>query len=157
MIGGIPQNRDESFIGRRYTVLAAGASCATAASSSLGNKGQQAAARETRASKQQPGKQGPASSSPGNMGHQAAARETRASKQQPGKQGPASSSPGNKGQQAAARETRASKRQKVAFSPGAVSVVPGASSTLGWSDFHFLAIFENGHIAIDWLYFYEFN
>ena len=29
--------------------------------------------------------------------------------------------------------------------------------TLGWSDFHFLAIFENGHIAIDWLYFYEFN
>ena len=29
--------------------------------------------------------------------------------------------------------------------------------TSGWSDFHFFAIFENGHIAIDWLYFYEFN
>ena len=26
-----------------------------------------------------------------------------------------------------------------------------------WSDFHFFAIFENGHIAFDWLYFYEFN
>ena len=29
---------------------------------------------------------------------------------------------------------------------------------IGWSDFHFFAIFKNGHIAIDWLYFfYEFN
>ena len=32
--------------------------------------------------------------------------------------------------------------------------LPGA---LGWSDFHFFEIFENGQIAIDWLYFYEFN
>ena len=31
------------------------------------------------------------------------------------------------------------------------------SCRVGWSDFHFLAIFENGHIAINWLYFYEFN
>ena len=84
------------------------------------SKQQQAAARETRASKQQPGKQGPASSSLGNKGQQ-----------QPGKQGPA-----------AAWETRASKRQKVAFSPGAESVVPGASSTLGWSDFHFFSDFR---------------
>ena len=30
-------------------------------------------------------------------------------------------------------------------------------SILGWSFFSFYAIFENGHIAIDWLYFYEFN
>ena len=35
-------------------------------------------------------------------------------------------------------------------------------SLVGWSDFYFIAIFENGHIAIDWLYcilnyFYEFN
>ena len=29
--------------------------------------------------------------------------------------------------------------------------------TLGWSDFHFFVIFENGHIAADWLYYYEFN
>ena len=27
----------------------------------------------------------------------------------------------------------------------------------GWSDFLFFLMFENGHIAIDWLYFYEFN
>ena len=27
----------------------------------------------------------------------------------------------------------------------------------GWRGFHFVAIFENGHIPIDWLYFYEFN
>ena len=29
--------------------------------------------------------------------------------------------------------------------------------TLGWSEFHFSAIFENGHNAVDWLYIYEFN
>ena len=23
----------------------------------------------------------------------------------------------------------------------------------GWSDFNFFAVLENGHIAIDWLYF----
>ena len=33
----------------------------------------------------------------------------------------------------------------------------GSGSALGWSDFHFFAIFENGHMAIHWLYFYEFN
>ena len=26
-----------------------------------------------------------------------------------------------------------------------------------WSDLHFFSIFENGHIAIDWLHFYENN
>ena len=26
-----------------------------------------------------------------------------------------------------------------------------------WSDFHFFAIIENGHIAIDWQYLYKFN
>ena len=29
--------------------------------------------------------------------------------------------------------------------------------TLGWSNFHFFVIFENGHIAIYWIYFYELN
>ena len=27
--------------------------------------------------------------------------------------------------------------------------------TVGWSDFHFLAIFENLHIAVDWLYLFS--
>ena len=26
--------------------------------------------------------------------------------------------------------------------------------TVGWSDFHFLAIFENLHIAVDWLHLF---
>ena len=29
------------------------------------------------------------------------------------------------------------------------------SYALGWSDFHCFSIFENGHIAIDFLYLYE--
>ena len=29
--------------------------------------------------------------------------------------------------------------------------------TVGWSDLVLLAIFENGHIADDQVYFYEFN
>ena len=29
--------------------------------------------------------------------------------------------------------------------------------TVGWSDLVLLAIFENGHIAVDQVYFYEFN
>ena len=29
----------------------------------------------------------------------------------------------------------------------------GDDCWLGWSDFHFFTIFENVHIAVDWLYF----
>ena len=31
------------------------------------------------------------------------------------------------------------------------------TTVVGWSDFLFLAIFENGHIPVDWMYFYEFK
>ena len=34
---------------------------------------------------------------------------------------------------------------------------PSVDCRVGWNDFHFLAIFENWHIAIDWLYFYALN
>ena len=29
--------------------------------------------------------------------------------------------------------------------------------TVGWSDLNFCYNFRNGHLAVDWLYFYEFN
>ena len=29
--------------------------------------------------------------------------------------------------------------------------------TVGWSDFHYFVIFENGHIALDWLYLGSHN
>ena len=38
-----------------------------------------------------------------------------------------------------------------------VHTVVHVHCTLEWSDFHFFVIFENGHIAADWLYYYEFN
>ena len=31
--------------------------------------------------------------------------------------------------------------------------MPTTTTNVGWSDFHLFAIFENGHIAVDWLYF----
>ena len=42
-------------------------------------------------------------------------------------------------------------------SEGCCAVCNLVQCALGWSDFHFFAIFENGHIAIDWAYFYEFS
>ena len=40
---------------------------------------------------------------------------------------------------------------------GGRGVGTGQPCRIGWSDFNFFAIFENGHIAVDWLYFYELN